>query len=63
MAAARLNVKPSDCIVFEDIIEAVRGAKSANMKVIAVYDKAAEYQKQDLIETADKYIMSFKELL
>ena len=33
------------------------------MKVIAVYDKAAGYQKQDLIETADKYIMNFKELL
>ena len=63
MAAARLDVKPSECIVFEDIIEAVRGAKSANMKVIAVYDKAAGYQKQDLIETADKYIMNFKELL
>ena len=63
MAAARLDVKPSECIVFEDIIEAVRGAKLANMKVIAVYDKAAAYQKQDLIETADKYIMNFKELL
>lgn len=63
MAAKRLNVNPSDCIVFEDIVEAVKGAKLANMKVIAVYDKAAEYQKKDLIENADKYIMNFYELL
>lgn len=63
MAAERLNIPPSDCVVFEDIIEAVRGAKLANMKVIAVYDKASEYQKEILINNADKYILNFNEIL
>ena len=63
MAAERLNVNPSECIVFEDILEAVKGAKLANMKVVAVYDKAAEYQKEELIKTANEYITNFYELL
>lgn len=62
LAAKRLGVTPDECIVFEDIIEAVRGAKLANMKVIAVHDKSAEYQKEELLATADKYIYDFSEL-
>lgn len=62
LTAKKLGVNPIDCIVFEDILEAVKGAKLANMKVIAVYDKAALYQKDDLIKTADKYILNFTEL-
>lgn len=63
LTASKLGVDPTECIVFEDIIEAVRGAKLANMKVVSVYDKAAEYQKNDLISISDKYILSFNELL
>lgn len=63
LAAKKLGISPSECIVFEDIIEAVKGAKAAKMKVVAIYDKAAEYQKEELINTADMYIYNFKELL
>lgn len=63
LAASKLNVSPTDCVVFEDIVQAVKGAKLANMKVVAVFDKSAEYQKEDLIKLADKYIIDYTELL
>ena len=56
-------MNPKDCVVFEDILPAVEGAKKAKMKVISVYDKAAEHQKDALIKASHKYINSFKELL
>lgn len=63
LAAKRLGIDPSKCIVFEDIIEAVRGAKLAKMKVIAVNDSSATYQKEQLIADSDKYIYDYSELL
>lgn len=62
-SAEKLGVAPSECIVFEDIIEAIKGAKSANMKVAAVYDKSAEYQKEDIKKIADFYIQDFREMI
>ena len=61
--ASRLKAHPSRCLVFEDILEAVKGAKLANMHVFAVHDKYSEYQKEDLIKESDKYIYSFYDLL
>lgn len=63
LSAKKLGVDPNQCIVFEDIINAVKGAKLANMKVVAVYDKSSEYQMDTLIENSDKYIHDFKEIL
>lgn len=62
LAAKRLGVSPENCIVFEDILAAVEGAKSAGMKVVAVYDKHSEHQKPQLIQKADKYINSFNDI-
>ncbi|MDD7795730.1 HAD family hydrolase [Clostridium sp. 'White wine YQ'] len=62
LAAKRLGVSPENCIVFEDILAAVEGAKSAGMKVVAVYDKYSEHQKPQLIQKADKYINSFNDI-
>jgi HAD superfamily hydrolase (TIGR01509 family) len=63
LAANKLGVKPKDCLVFEDILAAVQGAKAANMKVIAVKDDECLNSKEDLLKYADKYIDSFLELL
>jgi len=62
LAAERLSVSPEHCIVFEDILAAVKGAKSAGMKVVAVYDKYSAHQKSQLCITADKYIDNFMEI-
>ncbi|MFT8312809.1 MAG: HAD family phosphatase [Clostridium sp.] len=62
LTAKKLQVPPKNCIVFEDILPAVMGAKAAGMKVIGVHDSYAERQKKDIIESADKYIHGYKEL-
>lgn len=62
LTSKKLDVLPEECLVFEDILEAVNGAKLANMKVFAIYDKYAEYQKEDLMATADEYILDFNDI-
>ena len=63
LAAKKLELDPKDCIVFEDILPAVKGAKSAEMKVIAVHDKDCSTSKEKFLEYADLYIDSFLDLL
>lgn len=63
LAANKLGVNPKNCLVFEDILPAVQGAKAANMKVIAVKDDECLDSKKDLLKYADRYVESFLELL
>lgn len=63
LAAKKLGISPKNCLVFEDILPAVQGAKAANMKVIAVEDYECVDSKEDLLKYADKYIHSFVDLL
>jgi len=57
--ANKLNVKPEECMVFEDIVKACKSAKSANFYVVGVND----YDNTNIKEYCNKYIYSFKELL
>lgn len=63
LSAEKLNVLPNDCLVFEDILRAVKGAKSAGMDVCGVFDKSSEHDKDEIINLSDNYIHSFNELL
>jgi HAD superfamily hydrolase (TIGR01509 family) len=63
LAANKLGLNQMDCLVFEDILPAIQGAKAANMKVIAVEDDECVDSKEDLIRYSDKYIHSFLDLL
>lgn len=62
LAAERLGVSPEQCIVFEDILPAVMGAKAAGMKVVAVHDEYSDYQSEELKNCADKYILRYEEI-
>ncbi len=63
LAAKKLGVEPKNCLVFEDIIQAVIGAKKAGMKVIAVEDTRSLSDKDKLLEASDEFITDFSELL
>ncbi|EKQ50443.1 MULTISPECIES: HAD family phosphatase [unclassified Clostridium] len=63
LASKKLGIEPEHCLVFEDILPAIQGAKAANMRVIAVSDSECTNSKEELLKYADKYIDSFIELL
>jgi len=48
VSAAKLGVKPEDCVVVEDSVFGVRAAKAAEMKCIAVSSGA--YSREELLE-------------
>jgi HAD superfamily hydrolase (TIGR01509 family) len=62
LSAKKLSVSPSECVVFEDILPAVMGAKAAGMKVVGVHDSYSEYQKKDIMNNADIYINGYREI-
>lgn len=63
LAAGRLNVPPEECVVFEDIITGIEGAKKGGFKTCAVYDKSSADDSETLKNTADMYITEWSELL
>ena len=62
-AAEMLGAAIENCVIFEDVPHAVKGAKKSGAKVCAVYDKRWKEDEEYLQSIADEYIKSFKELL
>ncbi len=54
-ASNYLNLKPEECIVFEDAVSGVEAAKGAGMKVIGVGE-------EEVLKGADKVIKNFKNI-
>jgi HAD superfamily hydrolase (TIGR01509 family) len=63
LVAQDLNIRPENCLVFEDVIQGVMAGKNANMKVCAVYDKHSEKDHEQKMKLADYYVYSMKEVL
>ena len=61
LAAKKLAVRPEDCVVFEDILPAVIGAKSAGMRVYCIADASSSAHAQALADAADGYLTDFSE--
>lgn len=60
LAAKRLQTAPERCIVFDDVLPAVKSAKQANMIVCGVYDKYSAGHRAEIERLADYYILDFK---
>ena len=58
--ANKLAVSPCDCIMFEDLLVAVKSAKSIGMTVYGVYDKASEDDWEQIKLVADGTITDFR---
>jgi len=61
LAAQRTGVLPGDCLVFEDILAAIKSAKSVGMGVCAVYDKTSENDWEEIKKAADYSIVDFRD--
>lgn len=62
-AARRMKLNPGGCVVFEDILAGISGAKMGRFHVIAVHDEKSEHNREKIKRLADYYIESFEELL
>ncbi|MBE5927035.1 MAG: HAD family phosphatase [Lachnospiraceae bacterium] len=61
-AADLLGVPVNECIVFEDVLKGVQGAKLGNFRVVAMRDEHSAFDKKAIIEKADRYIENFDEM-
>jgi len=62
-AISHTNFKPQDCVVFEDILKGVTGAKAGEFFVVGVYDEESAQDHNAIKNIADMFINSFKDLL
>jgi HAD superfamily hydrolase (TIGR01509 family) len=63
LAAKKLGVSPKECVVFEDILPAIKGAKAAGMRVVAVHDVDSECNKDEMTSLSDLYIYEYDTFL
>lgn len=63
LAAERLGVAPSQCMVFEDILIGILAAKSAGFQTCGVYDPYSESEWEHICAAADLTIRSFESLV
>ena len=62
LAAQRLNVAPGDCVVFEDTLKGVQGARQAGMGVYAVRDGSSACHAREIAALSDGVIDDFGEM-
>ena len=62
LAAQRLGVAPGDCVVFEDTLEGIVGAKAAGMRAWAVRDVCYARHPDEIAALADGVIDDYAEM-
>ena len=62
LAAEKLGVAPGECVVFEDTLEGVRGARKAGMGVYAVRDAGNDHHPEKIAALADGVMDDFTEM-
>lgn len=60
-AAKALNTNPKNCIVFEDVLTAVKSAKLAGMTVCGIDDASSRKNADAMRKICDFYIKSFSD--
>lgn len=63
IAADKIGLTPKECVVYEDILKGIEGAKMGNFYTVGVEDTYSAYEKEDIKREADCYIESFEQLL
>lgn len=60
-AAERMSIPTNECIVFEDILAGIQGAKMGGYRAVAVHDEHSIESVEVMKEKADVYIMDFSD--
>jgi HAD superfamily hydrolase (TIGR01509 family) len=60
--AELMDLTAKDCMVFEDLFMAVKGAKSGGYYVVGVYDYYSRKDEEVIRNSCDKFIYDFKEM-
>ncbi len=63
LVAQNAGVRPEDCTLFDDSMESCKGARTARMRVVGVYDDYFAADEEQMRSFCDVYIRSFEELL
>ena len=63
LTAEMMGVAPEDCTLYDDSVEACRGAKAAGMHAVGVYDPYFADTEPEMQAVCDRYIRSFEELI
>lgn len=59
---ALIGEKKEDCVMFEDALYAMRGAREAGLGVIGITDSTNEHDRAAICEVCDRVITSYDEL-
>lgn len=63
LTAELMGVAPADCTLYDDSVDACRGAKAAGMHAVGVYDPYFAGTEPEMQAVCDRYIRSFEELI
>ncbi|MCM1104986.1 MAG: HAD family phosphatase [Clostridium sp.] len=59
--AHKLGVPPENCLVFDDVLPAIRSAKQANMLTCGVYDFYSKQNRAEMEALADYYLSDWRD--
>jgi len=62
-AADKLELNPQECTVFEDLYDAVCGAKTGGFCTVGVFEKNSAAAWEKIVKTADYSIRDYSELI
>lgn len=62
-AAEKCNVKPENCVVFEDILRAVEAAMSGGFYTVAVADKSSEEDEEKIRSCCNLFIENYEQII
>ena len=61
--AREQGAQPSECVMFEDALYSMKGAKAAGFRVYAIEDSFARPDKPEILRLCDRYFIDYRELM